>query len=55
VKAGDTLSKIAAEVYGSTQKWDKIFQANASTVKNPNYIFIGQKLTIPSDDASQKG
>jgi NitT/TauT family transport system substrate-binding protein len=55
VKAGDTLSKIAAEVYGSTQKWDKIFQANAATVKNPNYIFIGQKLAIPSDDGLQKG
>ena len=55
VKAGDTLSKIAGEVYGSTQKWEKIFQANAATVKNPNYIFIGQKLTIPADEAAQKG
>ncbi|HKA35090.1 MAG TPA: ABC transporter substrate-binding protein [Candidatus Binatia bacterium] len=54
VKAGDTLSKIAGQFYGSMQKWQKIYQANADAVKNPDYIFIGQKLTIPSDDVAQK-
>ena len=55
VKAGDTLSKIAGQFYGSTQNWPKIFEANAATVKNPNYIFIGQKLTIPAEDVAQRG
>jgi NitT/TauT family transport system substrate-binding protein len=55
VKAGDTLSKIAGQFYGSIQKWQKIYQANAEAVKNPDYIFIGQKLTIPADDAQKKG
>ena len=54
VRAGDTLSKIAGQFYGSMQKWQKIYQANSETVKNPDYIFIGQKLTIPADDAEQK-
>jgi len=54
VKAGDTLSKIAGQFYGSIQKWQKIYQANSDTVKNPDYIFIGQKLTIPLDDTAQK-
>ena len=54
VKAGDTLSKIAGQFYGSIQKWQKIYQANADTVKNPDYIFIGQKITIPADDAAPK-
>ncbi len=54
VKGGDTLSKLAGQFYGSIQKWQKIYQANAETVKNPDYIFIGQKLTIPADDADQK-
>jgi hypothetical protein len=50
VIAGDTLAKLAGQFYGSQLKWPKIFQANTATVKNANYIFIGQKLTIPADE-----
>jgi NitT/TauT family transport system substrate-binding protein len=50
VSAGDTLSRIALQYYNSTQKWTKIYEANRDTVKNPNYIYIGQNLTIPPDD-----
>jgi NitT/TauT family transport system substrate-binding protein len=47
VKAGDTLSHLAARFYGSSNKWDKIYQANTKTLKNPHYIYIGQQLLIP--------
>jgi len=50
VIAGDTLSKLAGQFYGSQLKWPVIFQANTATVKNPNYIFIGQKLAIPPEE-----
>jgi nucleoid-associated protein YgaU len=50
VKAGDTLSKLAERFYNSMSKWDKIYEANKDTLRNPNYIYIGQKLIIPSDD-----
>jgi NitT/TauT family transport system substrate-binding protein len=50
VKGGDTLSKLAERFYNSVSKWEKIYDANRDAVKNPNYIFIGQKLTIPADD-----
>jgi NitT/TauT family transport system substrate-binding protein len=50
VIAGDTLSKLAGQFYGSQQKWPVIFQANTATVKNPNYIFIGQRLAIPREE-----
>ena len=50
VKGGDTLSKLAERFYNSVSKWEKIYEANRDTLKNPNYIFIGQKLTIPADD-----
>jgi ABC-type nitrate/sulfonate/bicarbonate transport system substrate-binding protein/LysM repeat protein len=50
VKSGDTLSKLAERFYNSVTKWEKIYEANRDTLKNPNYIFIGQKLTIPADD-----
>jgi NitT/TauT family transport system substrate-binding protein len=50
VKLGDTLSKLAERFYNSTSKWEKIYEANRDTVKNPNYIYVGQKLMIPSGD-----
>jgi NitT/TauT family transport system substrate-binding protein len=50
VKAGDTLSKLAGHFYNSTYKWERIYEANRDSVKNPHYIYIGQKLMIPADD-----
>ena len=50
VKAGDTLSKLAGQFYNATEKWDRIYDANRDQLKNPNYIYIGMKLMIPSDD-----
>jgi len=50
VKAGDTLSKLAGQFYNSPEKWDRIYDANRDQLKNPNYIYIGMKLMIPSDD-----
>ena len=50
VKLGDTLSKLAERFYNSTYKWEKIYEANRDTVKNPHYIYVGQKLIIPLDD-----
>jgi len=50
VKAGDTLSRLAMQFYNSMNKWEKIYEANKEHLKNPNYIFIGQKLIIPADD-----
>jgi nucleoid-associated protein YgaU len=50
VKAGDTLSKLAGQFYNAPDKWERIYEANRDQLKNPNYIYIGQKLMIPSDD-----
>jgi nucleoid-associated protein YgaU len=50
VKVGDTLSKLAERFYNSTSKWEKIFEANKESLKNPNYIYVGMKLIIPADD-----
>jgi len=49
VNAGDTLSHLALRFYGSPHKWPKIYEANAKTLKNPHYIYIGQELLIPAD------
>ncbi len=48
VKAGESLSKIAKVVYDDGNKYMKIFEANKTTLKDPNVIHPGQKLTIPN-------
>lgn len=48
VKEGDTLSKIAKEAYGNYDDYVKIFNANPEVVKNPDEIYAGQRLRIPS-------
>jgi NitT/TauT family transport system substrate-binding protein len=50
VEAGDNLSRIAVKFYNSNYKWNKIYEANRDTLKNPHYIYIGQSLIIPPDD-----
>jgi len=45
IKSGDSLSKIAAKYPGMT--WQKIFDANKDTIKDPNTIYPGQKIRIP--------
>ena len=47
VKSGDSLGKIAKEVYGDANRWPEIFEANKDTIKDPNLIHPGQELQIP--------
>jgi nucleoid-associated protein YgaU len=49
VAAGDSLSKIAQREYGDASQWRRIFEANRSTISNPDLIHPGQVLTIPSN------
>lgn len=48
VQRGDTLSRIAKKAYGDYDAYAKIFAANPEIIKNPNQIFVGQRLRIPS-------
>jgi ABC-type nitrate/sulfonate/bicarbonate transport system substrate-binding protein len=48
VEPGDTLSYLALKYYGDHFKWEKIYEANKQTMRNPHYIYIGQRITIPS-------
>jgi LysM repeat protein len=48
VRSGDTLSAIAARFYHNPARWTWIYAANRSKIHNPNSIFVGEKLTIPS-------
>lgn len=46
VQSGDSLSKIGAK-HGVS--WQKIFEANRDKIDDPDRIFPGQELTIPSE------
>jgi NitT/TauT family transport system substrate-binding protein len=52
IQVGDTLSRLAQRHYGDALKWNRIYEANKQSVKNPNYIYIGQKIVIPGDETS---
>lgn len=47
VKKGDTLSAISLAVYGSANKYQKIFEANKPMLSHPDKIYPGQTLRIP--------
>lgn len=47
VKSGDSLSKIAKEVYGDPMKYPVIFEANKPMLSDPDKIYPGQVLYIP--------
>ncbi len=46
VQSGDSLSKIGSK-YGVS--WQKIFEANRDKLDDPDKIFPGQELNIPSE------
>ena len=48
VKSGDSLSKIAKQVYGDANQYNRIFEANKPMLKDPDEIYPGQKLRIPA-------
>lgn len=48
VVKGDCLWNIAKKFYGNGSKYTVIYNANKNKIKNPNLIYPGQVLTIPS-------
>jgi len=47
VQEGDTLSRISSKMYNDSKKWNKIFEANRSTMRTPGNLKVGQVLIIP--------
>jgi len=47
VQKGDTLQKISEKLFGTTQKWTSLYNANKHILKSPDRIRPGQKLLIP--------
>ena len=48
VQAGDSLWSIAQKTYGTGTKWGVVYEANSSSIKNANMIYVGQVLVLPA-------
>lgn len=48
VQSGDSLSKIAKARYGDATQYTKIFEANKPMLADPDKIYPGQVLRIPT-------
>ena len=47
IASGDTLSAIAKRFYGNGSLYPRIFEANKEVIKDPDKIYVGQKIRIP--------
>lgn len=47
VQKKDTLQKISQKFYGTSKKWNKIYEANKDILRGPNKIYPGQVINIP--------
>lgn len=47
VRAGDTLGKIAYRHLGRADLWPQLAAANRTTIKNPHFIRVGQRIVLP--------
>lgn len=54
VRPGDTLGSIARRAYGRASAYTKLYEANPDLIKNPDKIFVGQKLRVPVDEEYQE-
>jgi LysM repeat protein len=48
VKSGDTLWGIAKKYLGNGSRYTEIYNLNKNKISNPNLIYVGQVLTMPS-------
>jgi nucleoid-associated protein YgaU len=55
VKPGDSLQKISSKLYGSSDKWQKIYELNRSSIgSNPQLLKAGAVLKLPESTASAR-
>ncbi|MCM8774127.1 MAG: LysM peptidoglycan-binding domain-containing protein [Candidatus Omnitrophica bacterium] len=48
VEEGDTLQKISSKFYGTTKKWQLLYEENKDVLKGPDKVYPGQKIKIPN-------
>jgi len=54
VNHGDTLSSIAAKIYGKSSDWPALWYRNRAKIRNPNIILAGTELRLGSLTVTRK-
>lgn len=54
VKAHQTLSDVAEEVFGDRNAWRKLYEANKDRLSDPNHVRAGMKLVYEKLNGSQQ-
>jgi LysM repeat protein len=52
VRKGDTLWDIAREYTNDPYRWKEVYQLNTATVRDPHWIYPGERLTLPGAAAA---
>ena len=47
VEAGDSLSTISEDLYGTQHQWPAIYRQNRAKISDPDLIDVGQQLQLP--------
>src|SRR5215218_10299261 len=47
VRKGDTLWDIAREYTSDAYRWKQVYELNTATVRDPHWIYPGQRLVLP--------
>ena len=48
IQKDDTLQKISKKFYGTTTKWLKLYEVNKDVLKDPDKVYPGVVIKIPS-------
>ena len=51
VKTGDSLSSLAQQHLGSSDRWQDLYEANRDELDSPDHVVIGMQLRLPSEDS----
>jgi NitT/TauT family transport system substrate-binding protein len=55
IQRGDTLSHLALKYLGNQYQWERIYAANKDTMKNPHFLYVGQRVKIPVTSGNPAG
>lgn len=47
VQDNDTLQKVSDKFYGTTKKWNFIYESNRDVLRSPDRLYPGVKIKIP--------
>ena len=55
VREGENLRQIALRLYGDSDRWTEIYDANKDLIgENPNNLWVGLSLTVPQEEPQEE-